>query len=245
MRKLFFILLVSMMTLSSSAQLLTWVEDNHYESAAANDVNESSSSTFTCPDNKHPHIIDMGLPSGTKWACCNVGANAPEDCGGYYAWGEIEEKDYYNWETYKYYNNSDGPTRIGRDISSVKKISGVYEATNHYDVAHVKWGEKWYMPSKEKYKELVNYCSFTWTKVNGVNGGLFKGRNGNTIFFPAAGARWENYLFGVGTSGLYWSSIQDPAFIYDAFVLSISDNNADWSAYGNRNYGLTVRPVSK
>ena len=54
----------------------------------------------SCPDANHPHAIDLGLPSGTKWACCNVGASAPEQYGGYYAWGETHEKSVYNWDTY-------------------------------------------------------------------------------------------------------------------------------------------------
>ena len=59
----------------------------------------SAKSYLTCPDNNHPHIIDLGLPSGTKWACCNVGASIPEGYGYYYAWGETETKDHYDWNT--------------------------------------------------------------------------------------------------------------------------------------------------
>lgn len=89
----------------------------------------------SCPDDNHPHMIDLGLPSGTKWACCNVGATKPEEYGGYYTWGETEEKSVYDWSTCKYWTDSNGDgyaddyefTNLGSDI-----------AGTGYDVAHVK-----------------------------------------------------------------------------------------------------------
>lgn len=84
-----------------------------------------------CPDNNHPHAIDLGLPSGTKWSCCNVDAIKPEDYGGYYAWGEIEEQKAYDWTTYIHCNGSwESCKEIGSPISGTK-----------YDVAHMKWGD--------------------------------------------------------------------------------------------------------
>ena len=89
-----------------------------------------------CPDNNHPHMIDLGLPSGTKWACCNVGASKPEDYGDYYAWGEVNEwgditgsKNDYSWKTYAYCDGSEeGCFFLGNDI-----------AKTNWDAAHVKW----------------------------------------------------------------------------------------------------------
>jgi len=104
---------------------------------------------FGCPDDNHPHVIDMG--DAGEWACCNVGANHPVEFGGYYAWAETEEKKNYFEDTYKYYNPAIGKYKdIGDDIAGTS-----------YDVAHVKWGGKWVLPSKERIEALLNYCIFS------------------------------------------------------------------------------------
>ena len=110
----------------------------------------------SCPDSKHPHMIDLGLPSGTKWACCNVGASKPEDYGNYYACGETETKKTYSKDTYLNMSN---------------------------DVAHVKWGMSWVMPSFVQVEELLDNCSSKWITINGVSGRRFTGKNGGSIFF--------------------------------------------------------------
>ena len=91
----------------------------------------------SCPDDNHPHAIDLGLPSGTKWACCNVGTTTPEGYGGYYAWGETEEKEIYDWTTYIH---CDGSMETCHDLGS--DIAG-----SEYDVAHVQWGSN-FAPDK-------------------------------------------------------------------------------------------------
>ncbi len=183
-----------------------------------------------CPDGNHPHMIDLGLPSGTKWACCNVDATTPEEYGGYYARGEIEEKDVYNGSTYIYY---DGDTfyDIGYDISGTE-----------YDVAHVKWGDSWVMPTREQLEELCNSCSYIWTSVNGINGGKFIGPNGGTIFLPAAGERSDDGITDTDTYGLFWSSTNHK--MLRAYNLSIDSLGG---SYGSKQiyHGLTVRPVSQ
>jgi len=144
--------------------------------------------------------IDLGLPSGTKWASWNVGALKPEDFGGYYAWGETEEKDTYTWDNYQYgnYNYEDDSSQIV-DIGS--DIGGT-----DYDVAHLKWRGEWRLPSIEHINELRNNCTFEWTTLNGVNGCRFTGPNGNSIFLPATG-QWDNgTLVKVGEWGDYLSS---------------------------------------
>ena len=112
----------------------------------------SKSASF-CPDSKHPHWIDMGLPSGTKWCCCNEGASTPESYGEYYKTGQVSSA-----------------------------------------------------PTLAQINELVEECSYEWTKLNGVIGGKFKGTNGGTIFLPAAGLLWDWGGFEVGKAGYYWSS---------------------------------------
>lgn len=189
----------------------------------------------TCPDANHPHWIDLGLPSGTKWACCNVGASTPEQYGNYYAWGETQPKSVSDWDTYQYYNGNleypDCYINIGSDIAGTQ-----------YDAATSNWGAPWRMPSRDQIKELVNTCSYTWSTQNGVKGGKFTGPNGGTIFLPAAGFRWFSDLGDARSLGAYWSSTLRESGPSCAYDLHFNSGYADW---GNsyRVYGLSVRPV--
>lgn len=202
----------------------------------------------SCPDNNHPHAIDLGLPSGTKWACCNVGANTPEGYGGYYAWGETEEKEVYDWAAYIH---CDGSMETCHDIGS--DIAGT-----EYDVAHIQWGGSWVMPSQAQIMELTGKCSCTWARRNDVSGDLFTGPNGSTIFLPEADF-WRDghdnsvvsgYDDGLDTEkdeipicGNYWSSTQSPSSADFASYLLFSYGSAYFDVYHQRNVGLTVRPV--
>ncbi len=147
--------------------------------------------------------VDLGL--SVRWANCNVGAESPEEYGGYYSWGETEEKSSYFWEDYMYIDstNYDGWC----DEDEMEHIG--YEISNtSYDVAHVKWGNGWRMPTESEFDELVNDCSWEWTKVKGVGGYRITGPNGNSIFLPAASYRAEDWdgKDGEGIYGFYWSS---------------------------------------
>ena len=192
----------------------------------------------SCPDTNHPHMIDLGLPSGTKWACCNVGAmgaSAPEGYGDYYAWGETSPKSVYKWDTYQYgYYNDDG------DYSHLLNI-GTDIAGTSYDAATANWGSPWHMPTKAQCDELCNNCYSTWTTQNGVNGRKFTGPNGGTIFLPAAGYRWNSGLYNWGY-GDYWSSTLDESYPDDAYILGFSSSGVSTGS-GSRNYGESVRPV--
>ena len=191
----------------------------------------------SCPNNNHPHAIDLGLPSGTKWACCNVGATKPEDYGGYYAWGETETKSTYSWSTYIHCDLTIRSCHnIGKDISGTK-----------YDVAHVKWGGSWVMPSVEQLRELLDNCTYECTDLNGVEGGKFTSKtNGASIFLPAADFRSNDYILPSG--GSYWSSTSKyPSYPEYAYNLNFSPSGAHWNDYGmhERYLGRTVRPVCK
>ena len=184
-------------------------------------------------ENETHVAVDLGLPSGTKWATCNVGASKPEEYGGYYAWGETEEKEVYSQDAYMYYKNGEY-VNLGSDISGTK-----------YDVAHVKWGGNWCMPTKDDIKELLDNCTSEWTTLNGVNGRKFTSNiNGNSIFLPAAGYRWDGDLYNAGEYGYYWSSTQNPDVSCFAFGLYFYSGYAFWYGYGlYRSYGQSVRPV--
>ena len=204
-----------------------------------------SANAQSCPDDNHPHAIDLGLPSGTKWACCNVGASIPEGSGGYYAWGETKEKEIYDWTTYIH---CDGDLETCHDLGS--DIAG-----SEYDVAHVQWGGFWVMPTQEQIQELTSNCSCTWTRRNGVNGDLFTGPNGCTVFLPESDF-WRKGrdkggidVFNGETdelpcAGYYWSSTLNPSNSnsFSSYLLT-SYGKAYWDHYNFRSTGLTVRPV--
>ena len=186
-----------------------------------------------CPDNNHPHAIDLGLPSGTKWCCMNVGASSPEQYGGYYAWGETSEKSEYNFLTY---------SREGFNVSDID-IAGT-----SYDVAHVRMGGSWRMPSLAQLQELRNNCTATITLQNGVYGILVTGKNGGQLFLPAAGHRRDSDLSDAGSHGYYWSSSPDTHFWNCAHHLYIPPSRLNYLSNWiwrpqNRHLGLSVRAV--
>ncbi len=198
-----------------------------------------------CPDGHHPHMIDLGLPSGTKWACCNVGASSPEEYGGYYAWGETEEKSYYDWSTYKYCKGTwDTKTKYCTD-SSYGSVDNKTVLDPADDVAHVKWGGSWRMPTTKEIAELLNNCSWTWTIQNGVNGYLVTSKsNGNSIFLPEAGYRWNEGVDGSGSYGHFWSASLHGGISNGAYGLYFYTGYRR-QYFNGRDCGLSVRPVTK
>lgn len=182
-----------------------------------------------CPDSNHPHLIDLGLPSGVKWACCNVDATNPGEYGSHFAWGETEVKEFYSPGTY----TVDGPN-LGNSI----------KATN-YDVAYVKWGTAWCIPSLADCQELVDNCTWTWEQYgdDGNYGIRVKGKNGNSIFLPAGGfPNWGGWN-RVGSYGTYWTSThaggsQSHYFRFDSSFFETTS----WD--GEQYVGQSVRPVS-
>lgn len=173
---------------------------------------------------------DLGL--SVLWAPCNVGATFPEEYGGYYAWGETEEKSSYTMENYEHCDNGNY-YNIGSNISGTS-----------YDVAHVKWGSGWRMPTLDEIKELCNKCSWVWITVNGVAGWEVTGPNGNSIFIPAAGYRYGTVVYYRYSYGHYWSATLCEYGSYGAYYLNLHNGNWDWN-YNNRCYGRTVRPVTE
>ena len=177
--------------------------------------------------NGHKYV-DLGLPSGLKWATCNVGADSPEEYGGYYAWGEIETKNEYTVDNSRTYGKS------------MSDISG--NSTN--DVARAKWGGSWRLPTEKELEELKNNCKWEWTTQNGKKGYKVTGPNGNSIFLPAAGYRLVSSLNFAGEDGYYWSSTPYESNDHYAYGLGFNSSyrSVDWSI---RYYGRSVRPVSE
>ena len=186
--------------------------------------------------------IDLGLPSGVKWATCNVGATVPEDYGEYYAWGEIEEKDDYSWSTYRWCNGTYNSMTKYCTSASNGTVDNKTVLEPEDDVAHVKWGGSWRMPTNAEQDELRNNCTWTWKTLNGVNGYEVTGPNGNSIFLPAAGYRNGTEVSYRGNYGNYWSGSLYSNYSNYAYNLYFLDSNYYWD-YSNRYYGQSVRPV--
>lgn len=178
--------------------------------------------------------VDLGLPSGTRWASCNVGAMRPEEYGGYYAWGETKEKNEYSWDTYSYCDNGNGSTchNLGYSICGTS-----------YDAAHVYWAGNWKMPTEKQCLELIKNCQLDWTTLNGINGGLFTSKiNGQSIFLPAAGVIDDNQVKFQNGSASYWAGTHEgyDVFYSEGFSFAGGDACTD---YAERYVGRTIRPV--
>ena len=191
--------------------------------------------------------VDLGLPSGLKWASWNVGAYAPEEYGSNFSWGEVNPKwDYtntYKWVTYiesefrslltKYNGDSSNGTVDNKTILDMED-----------DAAHANWGSSWRMPTDAEWTELENNCTWTWMTQNGANGYLVTGSNGNCIFLPAAGCRKEMGLEDAGTNGYYWSSSLDVHYPFTAKYMKFNSKGPSLRSL-NRTYGFSVRPVTE
>ena len=215
------------------------------EDVARTYFRERGHSDTSCPDSNHPHLINLGLPSGTKWACCNVGATKPEAYGGYYAWGETEEKSYYDYSTYKWCNGSYFTQTKYCDSSFYGTVDNKTILDPEDDVAHVKWGGNWKIPTREQIRELLNNCNYEWTTVNGVKGGKFTSNiNSKSIFLPAAGNRWIGDLKYAGEHGYCWSS-ERGGTSGEACALGFDSVEAKHLAHCDRAEGFPARPVQK
>ncbi len=178
--------------------------------------------------------IDLGLPSGTKWASWNIGASAPEEFGGYFAWGETEEKEYYDWSNYSLCDGSSNTCYWIEDIAGTQ-----------YDVAHVKWGGTWRIPTLDQIHELLDNCIWDWVDQVGIKGMLITGPNGASIFLPAAGWR-DNKAHNVGMRGYYWSSFPSlkPSEGYAATDFTF-DSGYKGAGGSDRGFGDPIRAVCR
>lgn len=187
------------------------------------------------------HAVDLGL--SVKWADMNVGANIPEDFGEYFAWGETEPKEQYNWSTYKWSNGSSYALTKYCTMSGYGDVDSKVILDSEDDAAHFNWGGAWRMPTKDELEELRNKCEWNWTARNGVNGFSVTGPNGNSIFIPATGYQREDGLHSVGTDGFYWANSYSLITQYNAYCLSVYYAFVDFSTNGSRSLGQSVRPV--
>ena len=178
--------------------------------------------------------VDLGL--SVKWATCNVGATSPEEYGDYFAWGETMTKETYTEDNCPTYGVSKS------ELQSQGIIDSEGNLTSQYDAAQTNWGGSWRMPTKAELEELLDECTWTWTKQNSVNGYKVTGPNGNSIFLPAAGYRSGSSLYGAGGYGDYWSSTPYDYYDYDAYFLYFGSSN-HFMRSNYRILGLSVRPI--
>lgn len=200
--------------------------------------------------------VDLGLPSGLKWAKCNLGASKPSDYGDHYAWGEIAPKTVWAiWEFYKWMQAGQGDWKyITKYTIADGQTGGIwYDSSGAFigdnktvlvaadDAATANLGSPWRMPTIDEIKELLDKCTCYWTIQDGVNGYQVDGPNGNAIFLPAAGYVNGMFIINKGDVGFYWSSSLSPlSGNADFFCFDSVDHK--WS-YDHRCRGLSVRPV--
>ena len=187
-----------------------------------------------CPDDNHPHAIDLGLPSGIKWACCNIGTRVPCGSGGYYAWGETFTKGSYEFDNYVY--------RIPEPLFACVFL-GWDIAGTAYDAATANWHAPWKMPSDQQFGELFRNTSVSWVTHNGVNGIQLTAENGQAIFLPAVTAIASTRPW-MGHDCAYWSSSQASPTARDE-----NGQPMGWDQYENAAYytndcaeGVWIRP---
>ena len=249
MKKMFMAVIALMMTISTSAQFYIYYSDGTIAKV------DSISMIDPKVHNGHEYV-DLGL--SVKWATCNVGANKPEEYGDYFAWGEVAPKsdyseDNYKWGYIEYIYDEDG-VPLARQLICIKYNSAVDDILEKEDdAASVNWGEDWRMPTWEEITELIDNCVWEMISKNGVKGYKVTSKsNGNSIFLPAAGYRFESSLLYDGNEGYYWSSslYTDDVSPYptgvspDSYSLNFYENFVDRYNRGDyRVAGHSVRPV--
>ena len=189
--------------------------------------------------------VDLGL--SVYWGTTNIGASKPEDYGDYYAWGETEPKESYSWSTYKYGTSSSGPFFKYNTSDSYGTVDNKTVLEPEDDVASVKLGGEWRMPTDAEWTELRTKCTWTWTtnyNGTGVKGQIVTATNGNSIFLPAAGYRRDTKLYDAGSYGYYWSSSLNTDKPSIAWYVNFNSGTVRRRDYGYRSYGQSVRPVS-
>lgn len=177
--------------------------------------------------------VDLGLPSGTIWAGWNIGATAPQEYGNHYAWGEVETKNDYMRETYKFYD-------AATDSYSTPENGIIGDP--EYDVATKEWGAEWQIPTDAQMQELIDNCQWRWYTFNDKNGYVVTGPNGNAIFLPASGLRAKGSKISFdGTCGYYSTGTLHSAYFTRALEAKEGSRKVTNSNY--RLYGYTIRPI--
>ena len=192
-------------------------------------------------------FVDLGLPGGTLWATCNVGANVPEECGDYFAWGENTTKDIYDWKSYKYSSFVNGCYELTKYCTdSCFGFNGFVDNMTVLelidDAARANWSDDWRMPTKEEWDELFKNTTCICITQNGVEGRLLTGSNGNSIFLPETGFCLDSEPICTGL-GVYWSSTLQTGSQVSAWSFHFDYEECHVCGTYERNRGQCVRAV--
>lgn len=190
--------------------------------------------------NGHDYV-DLGLPSGRRWATCNIGSKSPAGYGDYFAWAETKPKDSYTEANYS------GCIDIYIDgLGDIKSdtVRCQYRIIDNprFDAARKSWGENWELPTAKDFAELNKECSWTLKSIDGHKGYLITGPNGNSIFLPMAGLKENQYKSQVGTGGFYWTGDSWDARDRSTMV-DFHKSSHNGSIWCYRYKGLSIRPV--
>lgn len=256
-------------TWSSSDSSIASVDNSGKVTARANGnatikatANDGSGVFASCSVIVFAEKVDMGIKTSdgktlywsTRNLCKSGFVNSPEDYGDYYAWGEVEpyyssqdpltwkegKSKGYDWPSYKWYNGSSST------LTKYGSADNITVLDPEDDAAHVILGGKWRMPTDAEWTELRTKCTWTWTtnyNGTGVAGRIVTASNGNSIFLPAAGSRYDTYLYFAASSGDYWSSSLVSGNLYHAWRVYFSSDNVGRDDYYRRCDGQSVRPV--
>jgi hypothetical protein len=225
---------------------------------------------FIGTENGH-EWVDLGLPTGTKWATCNIGATKPEEIGDHFAWGEVKPKEGYSFLNYKYNSHETFKlTRYNTDRSEGENgfVDNKTTLNLEDDAAYVNWGGKWMMPTMVQQMELRNECYWEWTedyngsgvagfivykaKAEADKGVIYKDETPSSsyslgdahIFLPAAGERsFNGDLDYAGSDGYYWSSSLNAGRPQNAWIVIFKSDDASNYKGGFRDHGYSVRAV--
>ena len=230
------VLLLVVLSVCAGVFLLTEKESEDFRVVEENSFNDVPSGSI----NGHDYV-DLGL--SVRWATCNVGATSPEGYGNYYAWGETVEKSSCTSENYKWSHGTDHSMIKYCTNESFGYKDGKKTLELEDDVAYVKWGSTWRMPTSSEQKELRENCIWELMEYRGVNGYKVTGPNGNSIFLPIAGSCRASGVCEVGSRCDYWSSTLDSS-CNDAHSLYVNNDKYAWNN-PYRYYGHVVRPVAK
>lgn len=191
--------------------------------------------------------VDLGL--SVKWGSYNLGAFSPEETGGYYAWGETEEKEYYYYDSYKWYDEDRLLTKYNLFAGS-GTVDMKYRLDPDDDVAHVLLGDNWRMPTDYEFEELLDNCSWVPSELNGVKGFMVTSKlNGNSIFLPLTGERWSDSNYSKDEAAFYYSntlSIENgnSEDVYVLYLYSYEKGEEyHFMLRYSRSGGLAIRPV--
>lgn len=194
------------------------------------------------PEEYFYEYVDLGLPSGLKWATMNVGATIPEEYGGYYSWAEITEKDIYGWNNNYKYDMPESSLFVTDVVDSCGNL------TYSHDAASMNWGGQWRTPTEAEFKELIDCCEWTWTTLNGVNGYKVSSKakdNDNSIFLPASGHYVTLSATFVNEEGFYWCANVSDDWSNNSSAFNMGPDKKKLGKISLRYMGQTIRPVTE